>query len=84
MGIVVVSGVVGVAVHRKSLHLLKDARRELHNQGLSQDEVEERLYDLASGEETFRVWQIIHTPMVVMFLALVIVHVLGALYFGGW
>ena len=84
MGIVVVSGVVGVAVHRKSLHLLKDARRELHNQGLSQEEVEERLYDLASGEETFRVWQIIHTPMVVMFLALVIVHVFGALYFGGW
>lgn len=83
MVIVVVSGVIGVAVHRKAVVLLKDTRSELLSEGLSKDDVEDRLHDLASGEEAFRVWQIIHTPMVMLFLALVIAHVLGVLYFGG-
>ncbi|MDD5034494.1 MAG: hypothetical protein PHE55_07015 [Methylococcaceae bacterium] len=83
MGIVVLSGVIGSAVHRKALQLLKDERKELLNRGLSPEDVEERLYDLASSEETFRIWQIIHSPMLMMFLSLVLAHVIGALYFGG-
>ncbi|NOU23747.1 MAG: hypothetical protein HOO93_18510 [Methyloglobulus sp.] len=83
MGIVVVSGVIGVAVHRKALALLNNMRKELGSQGLSQVDIEDRLYGLVSGEETFRVWQIIHVPMVMLFLALLAAHILGALYFGG-
>ncbi len=83
MGIVVVSGVIGVAVHRKALALLNTTRKELVSQGLSQTDIEDRLYGLASGEEIFRVWQIIHVPMVMLFLALLAAHILGALYFGG-
>lgn len=83
MVIVVVSGVLGSVVHRKALQLLNEKRKELLSQGLSQEDVEDQLYDLASSEETFRVWQIIHAPMVVMFLALVATHIIGALYFGG-
>jgi hypothetical protein len=83
MGFVVVSGVIGVAVHRKALALLNNTRKELASLGLSQIEIEDRLYDLVSGEETFRVWQIVHVPMVMLFLALLAVHILGALYFGG-
>lgn len=83
MVIVVVSGLIGVAVHRKSLALLNTARKEFVNQGLVGEDIEDRLYDLASGEETFRIWQIVHVPMVMLFLALVLTHVLGALYFGG-
>lgn len=84
MGIVAVSGVVGVAVHRKALSLMNTQRAELLSQGLSPEDVENRLYELASAEETFRIWQIIHAPMAVIFLALVIIHTVGALYFGGW
>ncbi len=83
MGIVVVSGVIGVAVHRKALALLNSTRKGLVSQGLSQEDIEDRLFDLVPGEETFRVWQIIHVPMVMLFLALVASHILGALYFGG-
>ncbi len=83
MVIVVVSGVIGVMIHRKALALLNTARKELVNQGLDNDDIEDRLYDLASGEETFRIWQIVHVPMVMVFLALVLIHVIGALYFGG-
>lgn len=83
MVIVVVSGVLGLVVHRKALHVLNEKREELLSQGLSQADVEDQLYDLASSEETFRVWQIIHAPMVILFLALVATHIIGALYFGG-
>lgn len=83
MGIVAVSGVTGVAVHRKAINLLSTKRKELLIQGLSHEDVQDRLYDLASDEETFRIWQIIHMPMVVIFLVLLITHILGALYFGG-
>ncbi|MGX2040048.1 hypothetical protein ACWJKU_07915 [Methylocaldum sp. MU1018] len=83
MIVVVMSGVIGLAVHRKAVRLLNDERRELLARGLSREDVEERLYDLASGEETFRVWQIVHAPMTVMFLALIAAHVIGALYYGG-
>ena len=83
MVIVVVSGVIGVAVHRKALSLLNSTRKELVSLGLSQADIEDRLYALVSGEETFRVWQIIHVPMVMIFLALLAAHILGALYFGG-
>lgn len=83
MGIVAVSGVIGVAVHRKVRSLLNTKREELLAQGISPKDVEERLFDLASDEETFRIWQIIHVPMVMIFLVLVITHIFGALYFGG-
>jgi hypothetical protein len=83
MVIVVVSGVIGVAVHRKALSLLNSTRKELVSLGLSQADIEDRLYGLVSGEETFRVWQIIHVPMVMLFLTLLVSHILGALYFGG-
>ncbi|WP_367154119.1 hypothetical protein [Methylomonas sp. HYX-M1] len=83
MGVVTVSGLIGVAVHRKAISLLNAQRKELISQGLSQEDIEDRLFDLASDEETFRIWQIIHVPMVMIFLVLVITHVLGALYLGG-
>jgi hypothetical protein len=83
MGIVVASGVIGVAVHRKALAFLNNKKQELVSLGLSQADIEDRLYDLVSGEETFRVWQIIHVPMVMLFLALLAAHIFGALYFGG-
>jgi hypothetical protein len=84
MGVTVVSGVVGVVVHRKALSLMKSQRAELLCQGLSSDEVEDRLYDLAASEKAFRTWRIIHVPMSVIFLVLTILHIIGALYFGGW
>lgn len=83
MGIVVVSGVTGLVVHRQAVGLLKHSRKELLGQGLSDEEVEDRLYGLASGEEIFRVWQMIHAPLVALFIALAMAHVFGALYFGG-
>lgn len=83
MSIVATSGIIGILVHRKAVSMLNATRKELLSQGLSGEDVDERLFDLASDEETFRIWQVIHVPMVIIFMALAIIHIGGAIYFGG-
>jgi len=83
MGVVTLSGIIGQAVHYLALRTLNEERRKLLQQGISPDEVEARLHEVASREETFRLWQLIHAPMTLMFMVLVALHVIGTLYFGG-
>lgn len=84
MAVVVISGIVGQGVHYLVLRTLNDSRRQLHDQGLAADEIELRLHRMAAEEEAFRLWQSIHAPMTLMFLVLTAMHVMGALYFGGF
>lgn len=83
MSIVVVSGIIGQGVHYAALRALNDRRRQLHEQGLGDEEIDWRLREMAAQEQAFRVWQSIHGPMTVMFLVLTAMHVVGALYFDG-
>lgn len=83
MVIVMVSGIIGEAVHYLALRTLNEERRQLVQQGVSLEEAEARLQDMASREETFRMWQLIHAPMTLMFMVLVVLHVIGTMYFGG-
>ncbi len=82
--LVVLSGIIGQAVHYLALRTLHGKRHELLDQGLPEEDIEDRLRTLAAQEEAFRVWQYIHAPMTFIFLTLVVLHVGGALYFGGW
>jgi hypothetical protein len=83
MVIVALSGVVGQAVHAYVLRTLHDERRKLQQSGLRDPDIETRLHGMASQEEAFRLWQAIHAPMTVMFVVLTLLHVAGALFFGG-
>ena len=83
MGLVVLSGITGQVLHHLSLRTLNEQHRELAHQGLSEAEIQSRLHELAGREETFRVWQCIHAPLTATFVILMIMHVVGALYFGG-
>jgi hypothetical protein len=83
MGIVALSGIIGQHVHYLAFRTLYKKRHELLEQGVSSEEVETRLLDMTAREKMFRVWQMIHAPMTLMFMALVALHVIGALYFGG-
>ncbi|HEY7532707.1 MAG TPA: hypothetical protein VH681_08035, partial [Nitrospiraceae bacterium] len=70
-------------VHYLALRMLNDQRRQLHAEGVALDEIELRLHRIAAQEEAFRLWQSIHAPMTLMFLVLTMMHVIGALFFGG-
>ena len=83
MVIVVVSGVVGQLVHAFSLRALNEHRHDLLHRGLSERDVDAQMHRMASQEEIFRLWQAIHAPMTVMFLAFTALHVVGALFFAG-
>lgn len=83
MGIVALSGLIGQHVHYLAFRALYTKRHELMEQGVSPEEVETRLLGVAAREKMFRVWQMIHGPMTLLFIALVALHVIGALYFGG-
>jgi hypothetical protein len=83
MGIVALSGLIGQHVHYLAFRTLYTKRHELLEQGVSPEEAETRLLGVAAREKMFRVWQMIHAPMTLLFIALVALHVIGALYFGG-
>ena len=83
MGIVALSGLIGQHVHYLAFRTLYTKRHALVGQGVSPEEVETGLLDTAAREKMFRVWQMIHAPMTLLFIALVALHVIGALYFGG-
>ncbi|TAJ23501.1 MAG: hypothetical protein EPO64_11100 [Nitrospirae bacterium] len=84
MGLVVLSGIIGQAVHYMVLRTLHDQRRELIDQGLSDDEIDARLHTMASQEKAFRFWQYLHAPVTLTFLVLTLLHMGGALFFGGF
>jgi hypothetical protein len=77
------SGVIGKTIHFFAVRKLREERKDLVESGLTTDEVEDRLETLAGAAETFRVWQFLHAPVTVIFLAALAAHVIGALYFGG-
>jgi hypothetical protein len=79
MGLVMISGIVGQALHALALRSMNEQRRLLLHQGLPEPEVETRLHVLAKQEETFRLWQVVHGPLTVTFVALAILHIGGAL-----
>ncbi|TAJ10155.1 MAG: hypothetical protein EPO61_03210 [Nitrospirae bacterium] len=84
MGFVVLSGIVGQALHALAFRSMNEQRRLLLHRGLPEPEVEARLHALAKQEETFRLWQVIHGPLTVTFVVLAMLHIGGALYYGGF
>ena len=84
LALVAVSGIVGQTLHSLAIRQLNQEWRELHEQGVSETEIEERLAEQAAQEEAFRFWQLVHAPLTIPFVALTLLHIIGALFFGGW
>ncbi len=83
MALVVISGIAGQAIHMLALRALSRQRRQFLEAGLDPDSIEARLDELATQEEVFRWWRVIHAPLTLTFAVLVLLHVAGTLYFGG-
>ena len=83
MALVVFSGITGQAIHYLAFQTLYQQRHELLAQGLSEEAVESRLHDLVMEVETLRAWRCLHGPLTLTFVVLTLVHIGGALYYGG-
>ena len=83
MTLVVISGIVGQALHHWAFQTLYDRRHQMAFEGMQKEIIEMRLHDLALQEESLRWWKCFHGPLTVSFFALVLLHIGGALFFGG-
>lgn len=83
LGVVVLSGIVGQVLHYLAFQEVNDHRRELAEQGLSETEIEAQIHSLIHQEEALRLWQCIHGPVTAILVVLVLMHIGGAMYFGG-
>ena len=83
MVLVVVSGIVGQALHYWVFQLLYERRHQQELEGLSEDLIEARLHDLALQEKTLRWWKCLHGPLTWSFVVFVLLHIGGAVFFGG-
>jgi hypothetical protein len=83
MVFVVVSGIVGQALHYWMFQLLYERRHQQEFEGLPEEVIEARLHDLALQEKALRWWKCLHGPLTWSFLALTVLHIGGALFYGG-
>jgi hypothetical protein len=84
MVLVVMSGVVGQALHYWAFRMLYERRHQRDFEGMTEDAIDARLHDLALQEESLRWWRCLHRPLTWSFVALVMLHIGGALFFGGF
>ncbi len=83
LGLVVISGIVGAVLHSLAFRTLYDRRHELAQEGLDDRAIDARLHELAAQEGILRWWPWVHVPLTAVFVVLTVMHVGGALYFGG-
>jgi hypothetical protein len=83
MVLVVVSGIVGQALHYWAFQKLYEGRHQMAFEGLEEEIVAARLHDLALQEEALRWWKCLHGPLTWSFVSLGVLHMGGALFFGG-
>jgi hypothetical protein len=84
MVLVVMSGITGQALHYLAFRTLYERRHELAFEGMTEEAIDAHLHDLALQEKTLRWWKCLHGPLTGLFASLTLLHIGGALYFGGF
>lgn len=84
MFLVVISGISGQAVHYLAFRTLYQQRHDLAAQGMSEEAIESHLHNLALGEEALRWWKCLHGPLTGTFVILGLLHIGGAIFWGGF
>ncbi len=83
LGLVVISGIVGAVLHTLAFRTFYERRQELAREGMDDEAIEAKLHALAAEEGVLRWWPWVHVPLTAVFVVLTVMHVGGALYFGG-
>lgn len=84
LGLVVISGIIGAVLHTLAFRTLYERRHEVAQEGLDDAATDARLHELVAQEGLLRWWPWVHVPLTAVFVVLTVMHIGGALYFGGW
>lgn len=84
MAVNIVSGLTGKYLVQRSQHWMKQTKADLRDAGLTDIEIEQRLFwdSLAAG--LVRKWRTIHLPIALAFAVLATAHILSTFLFWGW
>jgi len=78
------SGLTGKFLLARSRQRLDEARQRLRGRGLSEVELENRLYWDSLTFDAVRKWRVVHFPITLAFSVLATAHIVAILLFWGW
>ena len=78
------SGMTGKFLLQRSRQRLEQARQRMLEQGLSAEELEERLYRDSLTFDVMKQWRAVHLPITLVFAVLATAHIVSVFLFWGW
>jgi hypothetical protein len=78
------SGLTGKYLLERSRRRLDEARQRLRQQGLSADELEDRMYWDSLTFDVVKKWRLVHFPITLAFGVLALGHIVAVFLFWGW
>ena len=78
------SGLTGKFLLERARRRMEDARQQLRGRGLSEGELEDRLYWDSLTFDLVKQWRVVHFPITLAFSVLATAHIVAILLFWGW
>ena len=78
------SGMTGKFLLQRSRRRLEQARQRMLQQGLTAEELEERLYRDSLTFDVMKQWRAVHLPITLVFAVLATAHIVSVFLFWGW
>jgi len=80
----VASGLTGKYLLQRSRLRLEQTRQRLRDEGLSAEELDERLYWDSLTFDAVKSWRAVHYPITLAFAVLAVAHIVAIFLFWGW
>jgi hypothetical protein len=78
------SGLTGKFLLDRSRRRMEDARQRMRERGLSDEELENRLYWDSLTFDVVKQWRVVHLPITMAFTVLATAHIVAIFLFWGW
>jgi hypothetical protein len=78
------SGLTGKYLLQSSRKRLEQARQQMEQEGLSADELDERMYWDSLTFDVVKQWRVVHYPITLAFAVLATAHIVAVLVFWSW
>lgn len=78
------SGLTGKFLLKRAQRAMEASRRNLRQQGLSAEQIEDRLYWDSLTYDAVRKWRAVHFPITLAFAVLALAHIISIFLFWGW
>lgn len=78
------SGLTGKFLLDRSRRRMDEARQRMRGRGLSEEELEDRLYWDSLTFDVVKQWRVVHLPITLAFVVLATAHIVAIFLFWGW